>query len=391
MIKQTDKTGYTACAKHTNAEDMPKLRWGISTGTCAAAAARAAAAWQVSGDAPRAVDVSLPSGEPLTLKVIPLSNGQCGVIKDAGDDLDATDGLMITASVEIGHEAGEISFRAGEGVGTVTLPGLKIPPGEPAINPVPRRMITDALRAVIGDRSAVVTVAIPSGAKVAKKTFNSRLGIEGGLSILGTTGRVRPMDKDALFEAISLELSTHAASGQTGIILTFATTGESAARKAWNLPDGHDGRIVQVANEVGWALCACARFGFQKILVAGHPGKMLKIAAGSFDTHNRVADGRFEALATHVALETGSCTHIPALYACATTEAAMNILAECFAPETCEKIWRSLAARAATRAAAYVFEEVEVAAAFLDNDGAILGASENISDVLNALRGAAGA
>lgn len=363
--------------------DAPAPRWGLSTGTCAAAAAKAAAICLTTGETPRSVDVPLPSGERVTLEVSALEGGRFGVVKDAGDDLDSTDGLLVVASVEIGTDDGPIFFRAGEGVGVVTLPGLKIPPGEPAINPVPRKMIEVAVREVVGGRGAAVTISIPGGERVAEKTFNKRLGIAGGLSILGTTGRVRPMDKDALFESISLELSTHAARGRSAVLLTFASTGEAAARRAWNLPEGY---TVQIANEIGFALETCVRLGIRKVLVAGHPGKMLKIASGAFNTHSRVADGRFESLCTHAALATGDCGHLPALYECRTTEAAMDLMKIFFDTETRARIWLSLAARAAERCGEFAFGELETAAAFVDNDGEVLGASENISDVLCAIR-----
>ncbi len=357
------------------------LRWGVSTGTCAAAAAKAAALAN-DGDVPPAVTVILPSGETLTLDVLPLGDGRYGVVKDAGDDLDATNGVTVAARVTVAPGDGPIVFRAGEGVGTVTLPGLKIPPGEPAINPAPRRMIEDAVRAVIGARGAEVEIVIPGGEAIATRTFNKRLGIEGGLSILGTTGRVRPMDKNALFESISLELSTHAARGRRSVLLTFASTGEAAANAAWHLPEG---RTVQVANEIGFALDECVKLGLRGVVVAGHPGKMLKVAAGCFDTHNRVADGRFEALCAHVALAAGSADHLPELYAAATTEAAMQIMNRRFSPQTCTKIWKSLANRAAARIAGRVFGDLDAAAAFLDNEGAVLGESDRFADAIKEL------
>ena len=360
-----------------------QLRWGISTGTCAAAAAKAAAMRAAGLPPPGRVAVTLPSGEIAELDVVCLDDGRCGVVKDAGDDLDATDGVTVIAAVTLGEPNGPISFAAGEGVGTVTLPGLKIPPGEPAINPMPREMIERAVRTVIETRAAAVEISIPGGRELAERTFNKRLGIEGGLSILGTTGRVRPMDERALFESLSLELSTHAARGRRAVLLTFASTGERAAQAAWDLrPD----RIVQVANEIGFALDECVRLGIQRVVLAGHPGKLLKVAAGSFDTHNRVSDGRFEALCTHVALATGSCALLPELYACNTTEAAMNLMAKKMNDGTCAQIWNALAERAAVRCRDRAFGDLDVAAAFLENDGSLLGQSSNLVPVIGELK-----
>lgn len=364
-------------------KETSELRWGISTGTCAAAAAKASALFLTTGVVPPSVVVALPSEETVELPVVDLGNGRCGVVKDAGDDLDSTDGVTVAALVRFDEGKGPAVFIAGEGVGTVTLPGLKLPPGEPAINPVPRRMIERAVREVVADRRVSIEVSIPGGALLAEKTFNKRLGIEGGLSILGTTGRVRPMDANALLESLSLEISTQAARGRQTVLLTFASTGEASARSAWDIPDG---LTVQVANEIGFALDECVRLGLQGVVLAGHPGKLLKVAAGSFDTHNRVSDGRFEALCTHVALTTGSCDLLPEIYACRTTEAAMAILRERLPGDVLRSLWNSLAERAAVRCSDRVFGELETAAAFIDNDGNVLGASRNLDRLLERLR-----
>ena len=363
---------------------VAQLRWGISTGTCAAAAAKAAAMRALGELIPERVAVTLPTDEIVELDVTCLDDGCCGVVKDAGDDLDATDGVAVIAAVTLGEGDGPISFVAGGGVGTVTLPGLKIPPGEPAINPVPRAMIERAVREVTKTRAAAVEISIPGGRELAERTFNKRLGIEGGLSILGTTGRVRPMDERALFESLSLELSTHAARGRKAVLLTFAATGEKAAQAAWGVALD---RIVQVANEIGFALDECVRLGIQRIVLAGHPGKLLKVAAGGFDTHNRVSDGRFEALCTHVALATGSCALLPELYACNTTEAAMDVMTKKMGGDARVRIWNSLAERAATRCRDRVFGDLDVAAVFLENDGCVLGRSANLTSLIEELKG----
>ena len=190
------------------------MREGFTTGACAAAAALASCLWRRDGECPECVRIELPDGRSFQPEARPHADFWCGVIKDAGDDPDITDGCEVRVRVEPGVLDGAICFLAGEGVGTVCLPGLKIPVGEAAINPVPRTMIERAVRQVIGDRSASVTVSIPGGAQMAVKTFNPRLGVSGGLSILGTTGIVRPMSDDALLETIALELSVRRAAGR---------------------------------------------------------------------------------------------------------------------------------------------------------------------------------
>ena len=180
------------------AAGMKPLREGYTTGVCAAAAALASVLWQTTGTCPERIAYTLPSGKPLSLAVEPQEAPICGIRKDAGDDPDQTNGCLVCAKVKIGTTDGAVTFQAGEGVGIVTKKGLRVPVGEPAINPVPRTMITEAVRSVIGTRSAIVTVSVPNGEQIAERTFNGRLGIVGGISILGTTGVVRPMSEEAV-------------------------------------------------------------------------------------------------------------------------------------------------------------------------------------------------
>ena len=360
---------------------MGKLREGFTTGACAAAAARAAALVLRDGECPSEVTVTGPTGRRFTLSPVPLPGGGCGVVKDAGDDIDATDGLMVCASVELLDGDGPVSFAAGDGVGVVTLPGLKLPPGEPAINPGPRAMIEAALREVWGARAMRVTVSIPGGGDVAGRTFNPRLGIRGGLSVLGTTGAVRPMDEAALLASLDLELSVLRSLGVRDLIVTFGRTGEEALRRALNVT----GRCaIQAGNYPGHVLDEAVRLGFQRCLICGHPGKLLKVAAGSFNTHNRVADGRLEALCTQAALAGASCEVIAELYACRTTESAMEIIRA----ERLDEVWAALAEAAARRCTARSFGALPVEAAFVDNNGAVLGATPGVES-FRGLRGPA--
>ncbi len=356
-----------------------KPREGFTTGSCAAAAAMASAIRQVSGRTPARVEIFTPSGKNLLLDVVELAFPECGVVKDAGDDPDATDGMMVTASVEIGGTDGVISFAAGPGVGVVTRAGLKIPPGEPAINPVPRRMIESALRDVVGARAARVTISIPGGEETAKRTFNPRLGIVGGLSILGTTGIVKPYNLDSVYESLALELNTFAAAGLTALCLTFGSTGEAAARKAFALP----GRcVMQAGNFIGYVLDEALRLKFRRVLICGHPGKLLKVAAGTFYTHNRSGDGRREALCTHAALAGCSAAVVRKLYDCSTTEIAMRAIRA----EGLDFLWTRLAEAAAGRCRDRAFGELQAEAAFIDNQGGILGASRGAARLAEELR-----
>ena len=364
-------------------------REGVSTGSCAAAAAKAAALWLTRGECPEQVDVETPTGRTLRLDVVPCFPGCCGVVKDAGDDPDATNGLTVVAQVELLSEApgkGLVTFRGGEGVGIVTLPGLKVPVGEPAINPAPRRMIEAALEEVLGRRAAVVTLSVPGGEEVAKRTFNPRLGIAGGISILGTRGTVRPMDEGALLESLTLELNTHAASGRKSVILTFGNTGENALRKAF----GIEGRcVVQVGNLVGFVLDEAERLGFRRILLCGHPGKLLKVAAGGFNTHNRVTDGRMEALCTHAALCGLGHDLIRDLYDCGTTEEAISLLGATGNDFVWDRLAEAVVERCTQRALLKVAAcEASAckASAFIDNDGRVLGKSAAADCLVEAIK-----
>jgi cobalt-precorrin-5B (C1)-methyltransferase len=363
--------------------DKHGRRLGISTGTCAAGAAKAAALRVVTRKCPPKVSVTLPSGEEVQLDVTESPDGRCGVVKDAGDDIDATDGLTVMARVTLKEHDGSMRFSAGEGVGMVTLPGLRVPPGEPAINPVPRAMIESAVREVAGERAAEVEISVPGGAEIALRTFNGRLGVVGGLSILGTTGRVRPMDESSVLESLSLELNTHAARGRRAVAITFASAGESVMRRAWRLPEGV---TVQVANEIGYALDNCASLGIESVVIAGHPGKLLKVASGGFKTHNRASDGRMEVLCTHIALASGSHELIRAVYGAATTEAAMDILKEGMSAAERRRLWDSLAERTSRRCVDRSFGVLDVGAAFFDSDGDVLGESSNIGRLVERLR-----
>jgi len=242
------------------------------------------AAWR--GIVTDCVSVGLPDGTRAVLEVEGLDSGEtwgeAQVRKDAGDDPDATHGLCIRTRVEP-VEGGGIRFRAGPGVGTVTRPGLQIPPGEAAVNPAPRRQIEAALREQ-GVEHALVTVSVPGGEKVAAKTFNPRLGVVGGISILGTSGRVRPFSHEAVEATVRASVSVALAGGMTEIVLTPGHVGFRAARHLW--PAVERERVLEVSNAWGVAVDALRAGGARRIVAVGHPGKLAKLAAGDWDTHS---------------------------------------------------------------------------------------------------------
>jgi len=264
---------------------MTRAREGYSTGTCAAAAAKAAAAVLSGHPAPGDVDVLLPDGSRARLAVAYArcvgDMAEAAVRKDAGDDPDITDGKTVVAAVR--WSAGtDVAFAAGDGVGTITRPGLQLAPGEPAINPVPRRMIRHAVRDVT-DRDVIVTVSIPGGKQLAEKTFNPRLGIVGGLSILGTTGRVRPFSHPALQAALKCGVDVAAACGIASPVLVPGHVGERAAHRHFELLSE---QVIEVSNEWGYMLSLVAQAPFRAILALGHPGKLAKLAEREWDTHS---------------------------------------------------------------------------------------------------------
>ena len=307
-----------------------RLRCGFTTGTCAAAAARGAAQALLTGAFPPAVTVTTPAGVDVTAELTACRTGpdwaECAVVKDGGDDPDVTDGLPITVRVARRGD-GLLTVDGGAGVGRVTRPGLDQPPGAAAINSVPRRMILEQLeaaRAAVGaDTGLSAVVSVPGGAALAKRTFNPRLGIEGGISILGTSGIVRPMSESALVDSILLELEQARAEGVTDLLVTPGNYGLDFAQQVLHL-DTH--RAVSCSNYLGAVLDRAAALGFASVLLVGHLGKLAKLAAGAMNTHSNTADGRREALCTHTALCGGDTVLVRAIFEAATTDAALELL-----------------------------------------------------------------
>jgi cobalt-precorrin-5B (C1)-methyltransferase len=264
---------------------MNNRREGYTTGTCAAAAAKAAARLLTGGAGTTHEAVSLPDGTRVTLPIAYARSGPGGaeaaVVKDGGDDPDVTNASMIV--VALAPVPGRnILFAAGDGVGTVTKPGLSVAPGEPAINPVPRRMISIAIREVTA-QGVSVTVSIPGGRRLAEKTFNPRLGIVGGLSILGTTGIVRPFSLSSVRASLKCALDVTAACGIEAPVLVPGNIGRRAVEGNFRIGGQ---QLIEVGNEWGFILDSARTYHFEKILVAGHPGKLVKLATGDWDTHS---------------------------------------------------------------------------------------------------------
>jgi cobalt-precorrin-5B (C1)-methyltransferase len=358
------------------------LRTGFTTGTCAAAAA-AAAARALAGETCDAVEVELPGDGRVTLALEAVERprrdlARAAVIKDAGDDPDVTDGITVVVEVERLRKtsvAGEgIEFIAGEGVGTVTRAGLQLAPGEPAINPVPRAMIAAAVTAVLPHEALRVTVGIPGGREVAARTFNGRLGIEGGLSVLGTSGRVVPKSQDAWVRSLLPQVDVALADGRDTVYLTPGGFGERAARESFGAAEK---QIVQCSNFVGELLDRCADLAVARVVLVGHAGKLVKVAAGVWNTHSRVADARLETIAALAAAGGAAAPLVAALLELPTVEAAVRLLDDAGLAD----VWDDVAERAARRACERLARRAGEAApprcdcALVDYAGAVIGCS----------------
>ena len=349
-----------------------RMRCGYTTGTCAAAAARAAAELLLHGELVPAVTVSTPAGIDVIVEVEEHDSGngwaQCAVQKDSGDDPDVTNGALVYARVEFCDKPG-ITIDGGIGVGRVTREGLDQPVGAAAINSTPRRMIAEQVEQVASpsDGGLLVTISIPAGVELAAKTFNPRLGIEGGISVLGTGGIVRPMSEDALISSIELEMKTLRARGVADLLVVPGNYGRDFACGQLSLDMD---QAVSCSNYFGATLDAAVVLGFERVLIVGHIGKMAKVAGGIMNTHSRVADCRVEVLAANAALVGASQEVVASIMEAATTDAALDALIECgLANATMASLMERLADKLAHRAAG----AVQVEAIVFSNVHGVLG------------------
>ncbi len=306
-----------------------KLRCGFTTGTCAAAASAGAARMLLSGKVIENITVITPSGNSVTVGLTDIKKENdyvsCAVQKDSGDDPDVTDKILVYSTVS--YEKSGITVDGGEGVGRVTKKGLKQQIGEAAINPVPRKMIEEQLKTAASDYSydggLKAVISVPMGIQIAKKTFNPRLGIEGGISILGTTGIVEPMSEQALIDTISVELDVRKAQNEEFIIVTPGNYGQDFLRD--NLGIAVD-KCVKCSNFIGDTIDMCIEKGFKSMLLVGHIGKLSKLGCTIYNTHSRYADGRMEAFALCAALCGAEREVLENILGCITTDAALEIL-----------------------------------------------------------------
>ena len=306
-------------------KDGKRLRCGYTTGSCAAGAAKAAAKMLVSGSEISSIDIMTPSGVELELQVgkpcINREFASCCIVKDAGDDPDVTDKLEIFARVSQRTD-GVVNIDGGEGIGIITRKGFWGEVGQRAINPVPRRMIREELTKVSQSGFDVVIYA-PRGCETAKRTFNENIGIQGGISIIGTSGIVEPMSEDALKKTIYLEVDSACEDGEEKLVLFPGNYGEKVV-KAMKLA----GRSIKISNFIGDTLLYANEKGFRNITLAGHIGKLCKLSIGAFNTHSRICDVRIEAFIYYLALRGAPLRLLESIDSCKTSEEAVKLIME---------------------------------------------------------------
>ena len=313
--------------------DGKKLRLGYTTGSCSAAAAKAAAFMLLTGARKDTVSLVTPSGTKLDLQVCDIvmepDRVTCCIIKDSGDDPDVTGGTGIYATVSYAQGPEKILIDGGKGVGRVTRKGLDQPVGAAAINSVPRKMIRENVEEVCAladyKGSLSVIISVPEGERLAKKTFNPRLGIEGGISILGTTGIVEPMSEQSLVDTIRVELTQRREEGAQYILLTPGNYGEEYIRKHIPVPPE---TAVMTSNFIGDSLGICLELGYKGAVLVGHIGKLVKLAGGMLNTHSRYGDCRLEIMAAHAAAAGLSSDRVREMLECVTCDDALRILRE---------------------------------------------------------------
>ncbi|MBB1069514.1 cobalt-precorrin-5B (C(1))-methyltransferase [Limosilactobacillus sp. RRLNB_1_1] len=359
-----------------------KLRKGFTTGTTATAATVAAIRTLLNQEPQEAVTVHAANGKTAIFDVeqtdFDEQQASCAIKKDGGDDQDATDGALIFATVKL-RDDNEIHLDGGKGVGRVTKEGLANKPGMPAINPTPRRVIKAAAREEVGeDRGVDIVISVPEGEKIAKLTYNPRLGIVGGISILGTSGVVTPMSESSWKHSISIEMNIHRKRGDNTIILVPGNYGEDFAKDELGIPNA---KIVQMSNFVGYVLHETQRLGFTKVLIVGDLGKMIKVAGGIFSTHSKDADARAEIMVANLALMGGVPTaFLRKINQCLTTISMIKMIDEAGYQDVYQMIADKIKLRA-EKLLAHREPHVEIDAVIFSRESGFLAASKPLQEI----------
>ena len=374
-------------------DSKKELRKGFTTGSCGAAAAKAALYMLLTGSVKDEIEIITPGGAVFRTEVKDIfregNRVRCAVVKDGGDDPDVTTGLHVTAEVraeERGDGALEIQIEGGPGVGRVTLPGLDQPVGKAAINRVPRQMIEKELSEVaelLDFRGRIrVILSVPGGEAAAERTFNPRLGIEGGISILGTTGIVEPMSTRAILDTIRVELNQRKTLGDRIAAVSPGNYGLNFMKETY----GYDlNRSVKCSNYVGDTVDMVREMGFRGMLLTGHIGKLIKVSGGIMNTHSKEGDARMELLAAGVIRAGGSTDTLRGILNCRVTEEALGII-QTESPALLRKSMESVMDRILYYLRKRAGEELPVECILYSNEFGLLAASPGAMDMLEELR-----
>lgn len=364
-----------------------KMRFGYTTGTCAAAASEAAARMLLSGEEIRDISFMTPKGILLNLEILHIEKGEdfvsCAVRKGAGDDPDMTDGLEIFSRVKKTGES-KIVLDGGPGVGRVTKKGLEQPVGSAAINKVPRSMILKAAEDICSEYDyeggLEIIISVPNGEEAAKKTFNPRLGIQGGISILGTSGIVEPMSESALIKTIEVEMRQRVENGSRFLLVTPGNYGSAYLKEHMDLPlEG----AMKCSNYVGETIDMAVSMGVEGILFVSHIGKFVKVAAGIMNTHSRCADARAEVLAAN-AMRAGISaeTALDILNTVTTDEALVLIQREGKLKETMKEVTDRISYYLHHRA----YDRMKMGAVIFSNEFGYLGETEKAGELMRLIK-----
>lgn len=396
MIKAVWKGLGEVMDQYVN-KNKKQLRCGITTGTCAAAAAQAAAKHLIFGIESKEVTIYTPKGIPVVVPVELVTSSENKaeyfVVKDSGDDPDVTNGAKIYVSVEKRNTEGKVQnifedefkqlfLDGGEGVGRVTQKGLEQKIGYAAINTVPRKMIFDTVREVcqIGEykEQLLIQIHVPEGSQLAKKTFNPRLGIEGGISILGTSGILEPMSEKAIVDSIEIEIRQQKAMGKERILVTPGNYGKGYVAKYLGLDMESS---IKCSNYIGETLDLAVAYGIKQLLLVGNIGKLVKLAAGVMNTHSKVADARYEVFAAYTGLCGGTKESLEQIMECKNTDEMLAVLEK---EGLKEKVLDRICKRIHEQVAHRVGEELEFGIMLFSDKYGFLGQTKDTEKILSA-------
>jgi len=364
-----------------------KLRKGYTTGSCAAAATKAATFMLLFGGETKEVSILTPKGISLRLSVVDITKEEswvsCAIKKDSGDDPDVTNGILIYAKVEKAEKS--ILIDGGQGVGRVTKKGLEQPVGAAAINHVPREMIAKSAEEVCHELGYTgglrITISVPRGEELAGKTFNPRLGIRGGISILGTSGIVEPMSEQAIVDSIAVEMKMKVANGAKYLILTPGNYGQRFIKDTMGIDLE---KAVKVSNFVGDSLDIALDLKLQGILLVGHIGKLIKLAGGIMQTHSKNADCRLELLGIHAALSGAERETLQDVMESVTTEQALVVLKE---KDLLEKTMQSVMDKIEYYIKIRSGEQMETGVILFSDTFGILVVTQHVPSILERIKG----